>query len=232
MKVLIADDELPLLSFLKRGLESEGIEVICESDVHNLIVTITNESPDVAVLDRMFGTTDSLILLQSIKRLPAPPMILLLTAMDDVSDRVEGLRQGADDYLCKPFDFEELLARVYVLGRRSAISPATSFAPHTTTVSCGSLVLSADERIARYRNEELPLTRLEYDLLEFFVENSGKVLSRERILHRVWQSEKDPLTNIVDVYISRLRQRLSSVHELRIETLRGNGYRLTEQPDA
>ena len=230
MKVLIADDELPLLSFLKRGLESEGIDVICESDVHNLIATISNESPDVAVLDRMFGTTDSLILLQSIKRLPSPPMILLLTAMDDVSDRVEGLRQGADDYLCKPFDVEELLARVYVLGRRSAINAATSTA--TATLSCGKLVLSADERIARYQNEELPLTRLEYDLLEFFVENSGKVLSRERILHRVWQSEKDPLTNIVDVYISRLRQRLSSVHELRIETLRGNGYRLTEQPDA
>ncbi|MEK9766162.1 MAG: winged helix-turn-helix domain-containing protein, partial [Thalassolituus sp.] len=112
------------------------------------------------------------------------------------------------------------------------MNPATRSAPNTATLSCGSLVLSADERIARYRNEELPLTRLEYDLLEFFVENSGKVLSRERILHRVWQSEKDPLTNIVDVYISRLRQRLSSAHELRIETLRGNGYRLTEQPDA
>ena len=109
MKVLIADDEIPLLSFLKRGLESEGYDVVAESDVHNLIATISRESPAVAVLDRMFGDTDSLMLIQSLKRLPSPPMVLLLTAMDDVSDRVDGLRQGADDYLCKPFDFEELL---------------------------------------------------------------------------------------------------------------------------
>ena len=122
MKVLIADDEIPLLSFLKRGLESEGYDVVAESDVHNLIATISRESPAVAVLDRMFGDTDSLMLIQSLKRLPSPPMVLLLTAMDDVSDRVDGLRQGADDYLCKPFDFEELLARVQALSRRSALS--------------------------------------------------------------------------------------------------------------
>ena len=96
MKILIADDELPLLSFLQRGLESEGYDVISESDVHNLIVTISSELPVVAVLDRMFGDVDSLVLIQSIKRLPSPPMVLLLTAMDDVSDRVDGLRQGAD----------------------------------------------------------------------------------------------------------------------------------------
>ncbi|TNC91510.1 MAG: DNA-binding response regulator [Thalassolituus sp.] len=228
MKVLIADDELPLLSFLRRGLESEGIDVICESDVHNLIATISHETPDIAVLDRMFGHTDSLMLLQSIKRLPSAPMILLLTAMDDVADRVEGLRQGADDYLCKPFDFEELLARIQVLGRRSVPNADSS----VTSLRCGELILSAEERIARYQGEEIPLTRLEYDLLEFFVENSGKVLSRERILQRVWQAEKDPLTNIVDVYISRLRQRLSSTIDIRIETLRGNGYRLLQQPTA
>lgn len=228
MKVLIADDELPLLSFLQRGLESEGIEVISEHDVHNLIASISHHRPEVAVLDRMFGDTDSLILLQSIKRLPSAPMVLLLTAMDDVSDRVEGLRQGADDYLCKPFDFEELLARVQVLARRSDL--ATAHAEPEKPRICGDLVLSDEERIARYRQEELPLTRLEYDLLEFFVENTGKVLSRERILNRVWQAEKDPLTNIVDVYVSRLRQRLSSIDNIRIETLRGNGYRLQLQP--
>ncbi|GAA6145043.1 response regulator transcription factor [Thalassolituus maritimus] len=223
MKILIADDELPLLSFLKRGLEAEGYEVIAESDVHNLIVTISQYQPQVAVLDRMFGDTDSLVLLQSIKRLPSPPMVLLLTAMDDVSDRVDGLRQGADDYLCKPFDFEELLARVQVLSRRLAVAePVTS-----DQLQCGPLTLYRDERIARYQTEELSLTRLEYDLLEYFVQHVGKVLSRERILNQVWQSEKDPMTNIVDVYVSRVRQKLSEFDELAIETLRGNGYRLT-----
>lgn len=228
MKILIADDELPLLSFLKRGLEAEGMDVISETDVHSLIATIASETPDIAVLDRMFGDTDSLMLLQSIKRLPAPPMILLLTAMDDVSERIEGLRQGADDYLCKPFDFEELLVRIQVLARR--LMPVDH--QESAVLRCGGLQLHTEERIARYRSVEIPLTRLEYDLLEYFVANSGKVLSRERILHRVWQAEKDPLTNIVDVYISRLRQRLNISNELHIETLRGNGYRLRLQPDS
>ncbi len=223
MKLLIADDELPLLSFLKRGLESEGFDVIAENDVHNLIATISLESPQVAVLDRMFGDTDSLVLLQSIKRLPSPPMILLLTAMDDISDRVDGLRQGADDYLCKPFDFEELLARVQALGRRAQPGNSDS----SDQLQCGPLTLILDERVVKHPNGELQLTRLEYDVLEYFAENAGKVLSRERILNRVWQSEKDPMTNIVEVYISRVRQKLAFTDDLVIETLRGNGYRLT-----
>lgn len=164
MKILIADDELPLLSFLKRGLESEGYEVVSEHDVHNLIASISREVPQIAVLDRMFGNIDSLILLQSIKRLPSPPMVLLLTAMDDVSDRVDGLRQGADDYLCKPFDFEELLARVQALGRRaSQVIPLTD-----DMLRCGSLTFSREERIVRCASDELQLTRLEYDVLIFF----------------------------------------------------------------
>lgn len=223
MKILIADDELPLLSFLKRGLESEGYDVTAEQDVHNLIATISRETPQVAVLDRMFSDTDSLVLLQSIKRLPSPPMILLLTAMDDISDRVDGLRQGADDYLCKPFDFEELLARVQALGRRA--HPVQS--DPGNRLACGPLTLILDERVVKYPGGELQLTRLEYDVLEYFAGNAGKVLSRERILNQVWQAEKDPMTNIVEVYISRVRQKLAFTDDLVIETLRGNGYRLT-----
>ena len=150
-------------------------------------------------------------------------MVLLLTAMDDISDRVDGLRQGADDYLCKPFDFEELLARVQALGRRA--QPAEG--AQSDTLQCGPLTLLRDERVAKHAEGELQLTRLEYDVLEYFAENAGKVLSRERILNQVWQSEKDPMTNIVDVYISRVRQKLAFTEALSIETLRGNGYRLT-----
>lgn len=223
MKILIADDEISLLSFLKRGFEGEGYDVISETDVHSLIATITTEAPQVAVLDRMFGDTDSVVLLRSIKRLPVPPMILLLTAMDDVGDRVDGLRQGADDYLCKPFDFEELLARIEVLGRRLNLNQNSN----SDILTCGPLTFLRDERIVRSSHGELKLTRLEYDLLEFFAENSGKVLSRDRILQRVWQSEKDPMTNIVDVYVSRARQKLSFTDDIVIETQRGNGYRLT-----
>ena len=224
MKILVADDELPLLNFLERGLRAEGFEVVAESSVLKLLTTIEQEQPKVAVLDRMFGNEDSVSLLRHIKRLPSAPMVLLLTARDDVTDRVEGLREGADDYLCKPFDFDELLARIEVLGRRPAA--ASVIESRTLECGCGELILDLDERIARLQNEEMQLTKLEFDLLQYLLENVGKVLTRERILSRVWQSVRDPQTNIVDVYISRLRQRLAETDDLKIETLRGSGYRL------
>jgi DNA-binding response OmpR family regulator len=150
-------------------------------------------------------------------------MILILTALDDVSERVNGLQKGADDYLCKPFDFDELLARIAALRRRadkSAQSPRN-------TLSIGSLELAMDERIARINGTEISLTKLEFELLVYLTENQKKVLSRERILSRVWQTKSDPQTNIVDVYISRLRRKLEDDPNITIQTLRGNGYRLS-----
>jgi DNA-binding response OmpR family regulator len=224
MKILIADDERPLLNFLQRGLSAEGLEVVAESGVMNLISRIEREQPQVVVLDRMFGEDDSLGLLLHIKRLPVPPKVLLLSALDDVAERVAGLREGADDYLCKPFDFDELLARIHALGRRDEPPQRAS-----RRLSCGSVSLDTEQRLAYWQEEELSLTRLEFDLLLYLLENPGKVLSRERILSRVWQLYRDPQTNIVDVYISRLRQRLADVDDLVIETLRGSGYRLQVQ---
>jgi two-component system response regulator PrrA len=168
----------------------------------------------------MFGDEDSVELLSSIKSVPNAPMVLLLTAVDDVKERVNGLKQGADDYLCKPFDFDELLARITALSRRVNVSVEKDL------LAVGPLVIDEESRIAKLNGEELSLTKLEYDTLYYFVENAGKVLSRERILSRVWRSHSDPLTNVVDVYISRLRQKLSECDSLHIETLRGNGYRL------
>jgi two-component system response regulator PrrA len=220
MKILIADDEAPLLRFISRGLSAEGYECIEESNLHNLVTRIRQETPAIAVLDRMFGDEDSVELLSSIKSVPNAPMVLLLTAVDDVKERVNGLKQGADDYLCKPFDFDELLARITALSRRVNVSVEKDL------LAVGPLVIDEESRIAKLNGEELSLTKLEYDTLYYFVENAGKVLSRERILSRVWRSHSDPLTNVVDVYISRLRQKLSECDSLHIETLRGNGYRL------
>lgn len=222
MKILIADDEAPLLRFLSRGLSAEGFECIEESALHNLVTRIRHEAPAIIVLDRMFGDEDSVELLPAIKSLPHAPMVLLLTAVDEVRERVNGLKQGADDYLCKPFDFDELLARITALSRRVTNTPVTQLG-----LTIGPLNIDDESRIATLSGEEISLTKLEYDMLYYFAENSEKVLSRERILSRVWRSHSDPLTNVVDVYISRLRQKLHSSDAIFIETLRGNGYRLT-----
>lgn len=222
MTILLADDERPLLNFLERGLRAEGYECCTLSELHEVLPYISKNTPEIVVLDRLFGSEDSLTIVEAIKALPSPPMILILTALDDVSERVNGLQKGADDYLCKPFDFDELLARIAALRRRadkSAQSPRN-------TLGIGSLELAMDERIARINGIEISLTKLEFELLVYLTENQKKVLSRERILSRVWQTKSDPQTNIVDVYISRLRRKLEGDSKITIQTLRGNGYRL------
>jgi two-component system response regulator PrrA len=147
----------------------------------------------------------------------------MLTALDDVSERVKGLQKGADDYLCKPFDFDELLARISALRRRMNTANHAS----SNILRIGTLELALEERILRLKGTELALTKIEFELLLYLTENHQKVLSRERIISRVWQTQSDPQTNIVDVYISRLRRRLEGDPEISIQTLRGNGYRLT-----
>jgi DNA-binding response OmpR family regulator len=222
MNILLADDEKPLLNFLERGLRSEGYECTTLSELHEVLPYISKNTPEIVVLDRLFGTEDSLTIVEAIKALPSPPMILMLTALDDVSERINGLQKGADDYLCKPFDFDELLARIAALRRRV---DKTMRSPRPT-LGIGSLELAMDERIALINGVEISLTKIEFELLVYLTENQKKVLSRERILSRVWQTKSDPQTNIVDVYISRLRRKLNGDPEIIIQTLRGNGYRL------
>jgi DNA-binding response OmpR family regulator len=223
MNILLADDEKPLLSFLERGLRAEGYECSALNELHEVLPYINKNAPEIVVLDRLFGTEDSLTIVEAIKALPSPPMILMLTALDDVSERVKGLQKGADDYLCKPFDFDELLARIAALRRRADKPKQTT----RHTLGIGSLKLAMDERIAFVNGIEISLTKIEFELLVYLTENQKKVLSRERILSRVWQTKSDPQTNIVDVYISRLRRKLEGDPKITIQTLRGNGYRLS-----
>lgn len=223
MNILIADDEKPFLRFLDRGLRAEGYECSLVHELHEILPFIKKHSPQIMVLDRMFGPEDSLTLVELIKEQPSPPMILMLSALDEVSERVRGLQKGADDYLCKPFDFDELLARITALRRQLG----TRDQMQQNSYSYGGLELVLEERIARLNGEELTLTRIEYELLLYLTRNRKKVLSRERILSRVWQTDRDPQTNIVDVYISRLRRKLESDPTVIIQTLRGAGYRLS-----
>lgn len=222
MNILLADDELPLLNFLSRGLRSEGYECTSINELHEVLPFIKKNSPQIVILDRLFGSQDSLSILEAVKALPNPPMVLMLTALDEVPERVKGLEMGADDYLCKPFDFEELLARVLALKRRMTAPQQQD----QTTLNIGSLALLIQQRIALLNGEELALTKIEFELLLYFVENQDKVLSRERILSRVWQTYSEPNTNIIDVYVSRLRKKIETEPNLTIQTLRGNGYRM------
>ena len=221
MNILLADDEKPLLNFLERGLKAEGYLCHKIDNLHEVLPYIKKNTPDLVILDRLFGSEDSLTIIDSIKSLPSSPMILMLTALDEVGERVQGLKEGADDYLCKPFDFDELLARITALSRRKD-QPSDQ---NKNILSIGKLTIKLDERMAHLNDKEVSLTKIEYDLLLYLAENQMKVLSRERIISRVWQSHADPQTNIVDVYISRLRRRLESDPEIAIQTLRGNGYR-------
>ena len=222
MNILLADDEHSLLKFIERGLSAEGYTCHSVSHLQAVLPSIKKHSPRIVILDRLFGDEDSLSVLTSIKRLPHPPMVLILTALDDVHQRVAGLHKGADDYLCKPFDFDELLARLTALARRGNQTPYEQ----NNELKLGTLIINIDERIAHVNNKELKLTKIEFDLLLYLAENSMKVLSRERIISRVWHSHSDPQTNIVDVYISRLRSKLGTIEAINIQTLRGNGYRL------
>ncbi|MEC8860052.1 MAG: response regulator transcription factor [Pseudomonadota bacterium] len=223
MRVLIADDERSLLNFIARGLGAEGIECTTVNQLHEVSMQAYQQQPDVIVLDRMFADEDSLLELPAILKRSPKSRVLLLTALDDVADRVAGLRAGADDYLCKPFDFDELLARVQALGRRLD-APAQESGD---IIQQGSITLDIGSRLVVRDGEEISLTSLEFDLLMFLMQNHGKALSRERILNKVWGHQSEPLTNIVDVYVSRLRQKLDSPPpaESMIQTVRGLGYR-------
>ncbi len=221
--ILIADDEQPLANFLSRGLKAEGHHCHCVHQLHELVPFLRQHSPEILILDRMFGDEDSLFMIENIKSLPNAPMILMLTALDEVTDRVAGLKAGADDYLCKPFDFEELLARIIALVRLQLQGESSE---QSDRIEVANLTINRQERIALLFNKELKLTRIEYMLLLYLVENKGRVVTRERILSRVWNTSEDPHTNVVDVYISRLRKKIEDDTALQIVTLRGNGYRL------
>ena len=200
MLVLLADDERPVLSFLERGLRAEGYNCTSTSALHEVLPLAQQLHPDVIVLDRMFADEDSTSLLPLLKQRAPKSAVLLLSALGEVDERIKGLRLGADDYLAKPFDFEELLARIEVLVRRAQIQPQAD-----SRLAWGDVTIDKSQRQVWINETPLRLTKLELDLLSYLLSVPDKVVSREQILSRVWNTHKDPLTNIVDVYISRLR---------------------------
>ncbi|MGY6586869.1 MAG: response regulator transcription factor [Wenzhouxiangella sp.] len=223
MKIVIVEDDERVADFLIRGLKSEGHRVEHVADGDQALAVIRQYEPDVVVLDRMLPGKDGLQLCTEIRSLQLACRILMLSALSEVEERVKGLRTGADDYLGKPFHFEELLARIDALAQRVEARPAPG-----DRLVYDDLVLDLERYQAERAGCPIRLTARELGILELLLRHPGRVMSRERILSNVWGMNEDPLTNVVDVYMARLRRKIDDGAEVKLlKTRRGLGYVLT-----
>jgi len=224
VKVLVVEDDDRIVEFLRPGLTAEGFHVEIVRDGEAGLAAGREGDFDVIILDLMLPKLDGREVCRRLRAEQKKTPILMLTALDTTEDIVRGLRFGADDYLTKPFAFDELIARVEALSRRG---DTTEVALRSLQVA--DLQFDRDALIVHRAGREIDLTSLEYALLEFLMVEQGKVVSRARILDNVWGTSNDPLTNVVDVYIRRLREKIDDGFDKPlIKTVRGRGYRLSE----
>lgn len=222
MRILLVEDDRPIAGFLTRGLAEEGHVVRVAEDLAEARRALGEGEWDVLVCDRMLPDGDGLQLIREVRRAGGSTPALCLTARDRVPERVEGLHAGADDYLVKPFAFEELLARLDALVRRAH--------PGEPRLRCGDLELDpAAVRVTR-AGQEIRLTAQEFALLRHLLEHRGQVISRTRLLEAVWDLHFDPGTNVVDVYVGYLRTKVDKPFARPlIHTVRGVGYVIEER---
>lgn len=225
-RLLVIEDDSTTRNFVAKGLREAGFVVESAEDGRNGLYQATAGGYELIILDRMLPELDGLSLLKSIRAAGFRTPVLMLTAMDAVDERVRGLRAGADDYLVKPFSFEELHARAEALMRR----PATGTDTDTETVlCCGDLELDLISRTARRGNRTIELLPREFHMLEFLMRRKGRVVTRTMLLEGLWGYHFDPQTNVIDVHISRLRRKIDDPFEVPlIRTVRGAGYVLGE----
>ena len=212
--VLVVDDDAAIRRMLERTLAAEGYDVTGASGGAAALVAVERSAPDLLVLDVRLPDLDGLAVCRRLRSKGLSLSVLMLTARDAVSDRVEGLDAGADDYLVKPFAAEELVARVRALLRRGE-------EPHEV-LTFGDIALDVQSRDARRRGEELSLSAREADLLELLLRNPRRIVSRELALERVWESSGAETLNVVDRYVSYLRRKLGEPEVIR--TVRGVGF--------
>jgi DNA-binding response OmpR family regulator len=222
-RVLIVEDDAEIADFLVRGLSEEGFSVGHAPDGERARQALLDGRWDLIILDWWLPGPDGLTLLRRYRESGGESPVLFLTARDAVSDRVRGLEGGADDYLCKPFDFEELLARVRALVRRHGRGSGTVLAHSDLRID---LATGRAERAGR----ALDLTPKEQALLVFFLRHPGQVLTRTRIYDHVWDESFDGLSNTLEVHVMELRRKLEAHGPRLIQTLRGRGYLLGEPP--
>ena len=219
-RVLLAEDETRIASFIERGLRAGGLLPTVVGDGPAAYEHAMSGQYDLLVLDLGLPLLDGFAVLRRLRLNGSRIPIIILTARGDVTDTVAGLESGADDYVSKPFRFEELLARIRLRLR------AESAQPETTVLRYGGLALNLLTRQAAADGRAVELSTREFTLLEVFLRNPGQVLSREQLLSRVWGYDFDPGSNVVEVYVRYLRRKVGS---RRIQTVRGAGYRLVDR---
>jgi len=219
MHALIIEDDHTIADFVARGLREAGFAVDVAGDGEEGLQVALEQSPDVAIVDLMLPRRDGLSVIDELRRRGRTTPVLILSARRSVDDRVRGLQAGGDDYLTKPFAFAELLARVQALVRRA------SRAPEPTTLTVDDLALDLLTRKVTRGGTVIELRPREFALLEYLMRNAGKVVSKTMILSHVWEYNFDPQTNIVDVLVSRLRDRIDRPFDKKLlQTVRGVGY--------
>ena len=218
MRILLVEDDAVLAGIIATGLREQAYAVDVVADGDAAVLNAALNPYDVIVLDVMLPKRDGLAVCREVRRRGSQARLLMLTARDAVADRVAGLDAGADDYLTKPFDFIELLARIRALLRRGpAVIP--------TSLEIGDLVLDTGSQTARRGAHAVALTTREYALLEFLVRNAGRVIGRAEISDHVWDDNYDPCSNLIESYINRLRNKLDAAGTTKlIHTRRGAGY--------
>jgi two-component system copper resistance phosphate regulon response regulator CusR len=220
MRILLVEDERSAARMLAKGLREHGHAVDVVADGASAIQQATTVAYDVVVLDLMLPVKSGLDVCRELRLKGDPVPVLMLTARDAVDDRILGLDAGADDYLTKPFHFGELLARVRALTRRRALPLLPE------RLQCGRLALNTRTREAWVDGRMIELTAREYALLEYLCRKEGTVISREEIAEHVWDDRYDPCSNVIDVYVQRLRRKIDRDEESFIRTRRGAGYQL------
>jgi two-component system, OmpR family, copper resistance phosphate regulon response regulator CusR len=217
-RILIAEDEARIASFVEKGLRANGFTPTTVGDGQTALDHALSGEFDLLVLDLGLPVLDGFTVLRRLRSARSPIPVVILTARDSVSDTVAALEGGADDYVPKPFRFEELLARVRLRLREDR-------APEATVLTCGDVSLDLRTRTVAVGGRTSELSAREFALAEMFLRNPGQVLSREQILSSVWGFDFDPGSNVVDVYVRYLRKKLGAE---RIATVRGMGYRLVD----
>jgi two-component system OmpR family response regulator len=220
MRCLLVEDDADTAHYISKGLKETGVEVMwCRTGADGLHLA-TSERWDVVILDRMLpGDVDGLSIVQALRALGKTTPVLILSALAGVDERVRGLRSGGDDYVTKPFAFSELLARVQALVRRAGMKEEVS------ELRIGDLTLDLKRHKAQRANTPIALQPREFRLLEYLVRHQGQVVTRTMLLEGVWDYHFDPNTNVIDVQISRLRQKIDRDFSPRLlHTVRGVGY--------